>query len=838
MAIAYKSAGSGAGTETSGASLDLACPATVDANDVLIAHVTWLDITNSPSTPSGWTLLYGPANLGTGTAVGRSWVFGKLAAGTEDGATIGFGTAGGTSGRYGRIYSFSGYSSGTITEIVLGFSDIPTEGSIPLPTVSTTVAGALAVALLTQDDNNAFAAATGEVGGSWTEPVAEFVSTTIGAQGCITGIQVCTPTADPGTVIFGTANATVDEGSSIGFQITPAPITTGVVSVVTVGDPWTGDAMTEDSPSIAVEDGDLILVGLAKADQESQTNITFSTLSGSTTAWTEHHDHRAASDVQLNVSSCEATATGNVVVRKVNTGGTATIDAGWFVMVIRGHGGIGNVASGAGKTVNLTTSDGSTVVAINADWSATSPAGTLTPAADYTIVETLITGNYAIHAGVWTPVAAGTVAYGSTGGGGTDYRVCAIEILAAAGGTTIPLGLPETTDAALAVTKAVVRTLGLPSTTDAALAVTTAVTRTLDLPTTTDEALALTKAVSRTLGQPSTTDEPLALTKTEVHTLGLVETTDEALAITKVVGWTLTLGLPETTDTALPITKAVVRTLGLLETTDAPLAVTTVVTRALGLPTTTDETQALTRTLSRSLGLPSTTDEALAVSKAVVRTLGLPETTDTPLAITKSSGATVIVLGQPETTDTALAISKAVVRTLGLVTVTEEPLAITRNVTRVLGLPTTTDTALGLTRTLARSLGLPETTDAALAIAKLADRVIVLGLPETFDITYTLSVVITMERWTFSPPHRGAYVPDWIRGVSPRKAKTPFDHFAPTIERRPNVFLLTDDTLTEEQPPSWSQVAKVYYGGHVAVIEDQAERDRLVAAGYDVQPVP
>jgi len=223
VAIAYASAGAGNGTETSGAQLQLACPATVAANDVLIAHVTHLDITSSPTAPANWDLLYGPANLGTGTAVGRSWVYGKLAIGNEDGVTLDWGNPAVGSGRYGRIYSFSGYSSGVLADLVGGFSDTPTEGTIPLPTVTTSIAGALAVALLTQDDNNAFAAAGAVTGGTWAEPVAEFVSTTIGAQGCITGIQTCTPTADPGTVTGGTANATADEGSTIGFEIRAEP---------------------------------------------------------------------------------------------------------------------------------------------------------------------------------------------------------------------------------------------------------------------------------------------------------------------------------------------------------------------------------------------------------------------------------------------------------------------------------------------------------------------------------------------------------------------------------------------------------------------------------------
>src|SRR3990167_7867767 len=42
MAIAYSSQGAGAGTESNGASLDLVCPATVNANDILFDHVGWI----------------------------------------------------------------------------------------------------------------------------------------------------------------------------------------------------------------------------------------------------------------------------------------------------------------------------------------------------------------------------------------------------------------------------------------------------------------------------------------------------------------------------------------------------------------------------------------------------------------------------------------------------------------------------------------------------------------------------------------------------------------------------------------------------------------------------
>lgn len=257
MAIAYKSAGAGGGTETSGAQLALACPAVVAANDILIAHVIWLDITSAPTDPSGWDLLYGPADLGTGTPVGRSWVYGRLADGTEDGTTINFGTAGGTAGRYGRIYSFDGYVSGTIDDVVpaASFSDIPSEDDPPGPTVTTTVAGALAIGLLAQDDNNTVGAWTGMSGGTWTRPVAQFTSTSLGAQGCMCAVNVATPTADPGTISGGGVTTVADEGSSIGFEIRPnvAPPKEGDGAVaVAVAVAGTGHPIHKGSASVAV----------------------------------------------------------------------------------------------------------------------------------------------------------------------------------------------------------------------------------------------------------------------------------------------------------------------------------------------------------------------------------------------------------------------------------------------------------------------------------------------------------------------------------------------------------------------------------------------------------
>lgn len=220
MAIAYKSEGAGVSSETTGVSLSPACPAVVDANDILICHVFWEGVVDAPSTPAGWSLLAGPHIIET--TIARHWVFGKLAAGTEDGAAVTFATTPvSVNQRAARIYSFSGYSAGTLADVVpaASFSHQSHATDPAMPTVTTTVAGAMAVALVAQNDNNAFASPTGETGGDWVEAVAEY--TVALTPGLSLGIETCTPTADPGTVTGGAMATTNDPCGVIGFEIRP-----------------------------------------------------------------------------------------------------------------------------------------------------------------------------------------------------------------------------------------------------------------------------------------------------------------------------------------------------------------------------------------------------------------------------------------------------------------------------------------------------------------------------------------------------------------------------------------------------------------------------------------
>lgn len=225
MAITHASSGAGNGTETGSASLDLTFPATVNANQIAIAHVLHTGTSTGPTTPSGWTLLYGPANVGVTTVQGRHWVFGKLCTGSEDGTTVGFGTDGGTNGRAGRIYLFDGYEGGTIEDVVPpgSFSSIAHDTDPQGPTVTTTLPGALAIACMCQDDNNAEEAIVGMSGGTWGGHT-EYSNATWGPQGIVLYLNTCTPTGNPGTVTGGAMVAANDEAGTIGFEIRPRGI--------------------------------------------------------------------------------------------------------------------------------------------------------------------------------------------------------------------------------------------------------------------------------------------------------------------------------------------------------------------------------------------------------------------------------------------------------------------------------------------------------------------------------------------------------------------------------------------------------------------------------------
>jgi len=217
MAIAYKSAGPGAATNSLGSPLVVQAPATVDANDILLLHA-WHDDTviDLAPTSGGWTLIAGPYD-----GPGRDWVWGKIAAGNEDSANYTMQTGQNTAVRIARIYSFSGYEGGAIADLITGVS---TEGgsgaTISDDDVTTPVDGCDAINLYICNIGETWTPTnTGVSGGTWVENVDQF-STLLGGDGTI-AIQTC-ELALVGTIGGGSR---VRGGSSnwrmIGFSIRP-----------------------------------------------------------------------------------------------------------------------------------------------------------------------------------------------------------------------------------------------------------------------------------------------------------------------------------------------------------------------------------------------------------------------------------------------------------------------------------------------------------------------------------------------------------------------------------------------------------------------------------------
>ena len=219
-APAFSAAGAGVGTETSGAALTPACPATVNAGDLLICQTHWEGGSTAPSTPAGWTAAStNPVTVGA-TAF-RAYVFGLIAAGTEGGTTINLGAPANANMRHAIVYRFTGVRNDVIANVWGGFastSDNNTTATVTDAGVTTPEADCLAVNLIFVNDDNPLVAFTGMTGGTWTEPVAEYTNAATTPDVAL-GINVATM-ASAGTIDGGTQTmAAIDPWAVIGFYI-------------------------------------------------------------------------------------------------------------------------------------------------------------------------------------------------------------------------------------------------------------------------------------------------------------------------------------------------------------------------------------------------------------------------------------------------------------------------------------------------------------------------------------------------------------------------------------------------------------------------------------------
>jgi flagellin-like protein len=187
--VTFVSAGTGSGTTGNPTPT---YPGSLQANDLILLQVTVRDTTNTPTTPAGFTLLYGPDSTGTG----RQWIYYSFATGSESGSiTV---TIGGSNCKMARMYAFRNVALSSFIEG--GNFGSASSRYITAQSVTTTGANRLAVSFVFVNNDNTVGSFTGESGGDWTEATAEF-TTSAGNNGCI---QLQTSTmATAGTISGG-----------------------------------------------------------------------------------------------------------------------------------------------------------------------------------------------------------------------------------------------------------------------------------------------------------------------------------------------------------------------------------------------------------------------------------------------------------------------------------------------------------------------------------------------------------------------------------------------------------------------------------------------------------
>lgn len=191
------------------------------AGDLEIMQVYVRDATNTPTTPSGWTLLTGPLTIGTGGTPARMWVYGQILAAAGANVTV---SIPGGNAKAARRYLFrdpNGAYTGTVTSFFEGgYPSITDQSDVAdVPNVTTTTADSLMIALVTgSDDITSIAPPTG-----WAEPVAEYLVTTLadGILGIATRPKIVAGAETIGS--FALTGSSGDKYATVVLVLTPAP---------------------------------------------------------------------------------------------------------------------------------------------------------------------------------------------------------------------------------------------------------------------------------------------------------------------------------------------------------------------------------------------------------------------------------------------------------------------------------------------------------------------------------------------------------------------------------------------------------------------------------------
>ena len=136
-------------------------PAGLQANDLILLQVIVLDTSTTPTTPTGFTLLFDSDSNGND----RQWIYYKFSIGSESGIlTV---SVSGGSTAIAQMYSFRNVAASSFTEG--GSFGSGTDNTVESRTVTTTGNGGLAVSFIFVDNNVAASDFAGENGGNWAE---------------------------------------------------------------------------------------------------------------------------------------------------------------------------------------------------------------------------------------------------------------------------------------------------------------------------------------------------------------------------------------------------------------------------------------------------------------------------------------------------------------------------------------------------------------------------------------------------------------------------------------------------------------------------------------------
>jgi len=156
------------GAHSTSLSMNVAYPKATKG-DLIILQVMVRDTTTSLTTPSGFTVLYGPETSGTA----RQWILYKFATTNPTGSQALSFTGSNTVLKIARMYAFRNVATSSFTESPI-FGSNAASNSVLAQSVTSSGSGRLAVSFAFESVDKALPAFTGESGGDWKEPIGEF----------------------------------------------------------------------------------------------------------------------------------------------------------------------------------------------------------------------------------------------------------------------------------------------------------------------------------------------------------------------------------------------------------------------------------------------------------------------------------------------------------------------------------------------------------------------------------------------------------------------------------------------------------------------------------------